>query len=86
MSNRQSEILEASAKGFDAEGLAKGVVMRADPLADARAWLAAMEASMRRTAQQAQQSSNVITLRSAKPYDVPPGNQFLGDGGQIRTG
>ena len=73
MSHRQSKIHEVSAKD-------------ADPLADARAWLAAMEASLRRTALQAQQSSNVITLRSAQAYDVPPGNQFLEDSGRMRTG
>jgi hypothetical protein len=36
------------------------VQILADPLADARAWLAAMESSMRRVGQQAAQQSDVL--------------------------
>jgi hypothetical protein len=49
MSNKKSGCLTA----FDV----KSVAIPIDPLADAKSWLAAMEISLRRTAQQAQQST-----------------------------
>ena len=63
MSNNQSEIQQASATALDAKGIA--IQIPADPLADAKSWLAAMETSLRRTAQQAQQSTNVADMPGA---------------------
>ena len=55
MSHLQSNLYEEPPEIFGAEGVGKRVLIPADPLADAKAWLAAMEISLRRTAQQAAQ-------------------------------
>jgi len=55
MSNNQSEIYEGSPTAFDVSRIAIQQIP-ADPLADAKAWLAAMETSLRRAAQLAQQT------------------------------
>ena len=52
MSHLQSGLYEEP-EMFGAKGVGKRVLIPADPLANARAWLAAMEISLRRTAQQA---------------------------------
>ena len=86
MSHPQSTAYEETPKIFGAASARKRVLIPADPLADARAWLAAMEISHRRTARQtAKHSGNVNRLRSAPPNDDLRGNQFLGDSGQMRT-
>ena len=54
MSHLQSDLYEEP-EIFGAEGVGKRVLIPADPLADAKAWLAAMEISLRRTDQQAAQ-------------------------------
>ena len=55
MSHLQSDLYEKPPEMFGAEGVGKRVLIPADPLADAKAWLAAMEISLRRTDQQAAQ-------------------------------
>ena len=55
MSHLQSDLYEEPPEMFGAEGVGKRVLIPADPLANAKVWLAAMEISLRRTAQQAAQ-------------------------------
>jgi hypothetical protein len=53
MSHLQSTAYQEPPKIFGADSFQKRVPIPADPLADARAWLAAMEISLQQTAQQA---------------------------------
>ena len=55
MSHTQGAVYEKPPEMFGAEGVGKRVLIPADPLANAKAWLAAMEISLRRVAQQAAQ-------------------------------
>jgi len=55
MSHPLSAVYEEPREMFGGEGVGERVLIPADPLADARAWLAAMKASRRQTAQQTAQ-------------------------------
>jgi hypothetical protein len=55
MNHPQSAVYAEPPEMFGGEGVGKRVLIPADPLADARTWLAAMNASFRQTARQAAQ-------------------------------
>ena len=90
MSHLKSNLCEAPLESFGGEGVERQVPIPADPLANARAWLAAMKISLQRTAQQvteqpAEQLADARAWLAAIEFGAP-GDQFLGNSKQMRPG
>ena len=76
MSHLQSNLCEAPLESFGGDGVERQVPIPADPLANARAWLAAMKVSLQRTAQQvteqpAEQLADARAWLSAMEFGAP---------------
>ena len=81
MSHLESNLCKAPLESFGGDGVERQVPIPADPLANARAWLAAMKISLQRTAQQVTEQP-AEQLADARAWFGAPGDQFLGNSRQ----